>query len=111
MKIMNGRRKHVLKEAAQPAAAAGDSRPARSRASACRSASGSAAASASCSPTSLLSPTTRQRGYFEPAFVDRIVDEHLTGKRDHTLRLWQLLVFELWHRQYIDAAGATVGVA
>jgi asparagine synthase (glutamine-hydrolysing) len=52
----------------------------------------------------LKSPTTRQRGYFAPAFVDRIVDEHLTGKRDHTLRLWQLLVFELWHRQYIDAA-------
>jgi len=52
----------------------------------------------------LRSPTTRQRGYFAPAFVDRILDEHLTGKRDHTLRLWQLLVFELWHRQYIDAA-------
>jgi asparagine synthase (glutamine-hydrolysing) len=52
----------------------------------------------------LKSPTTRQRGYFAPAFVDRIVDEHLTGKRDHTLQLWQLLVFELWHRQYMDAA-------
>jgi asparagine synthase (glutamine-hydrolysing) len=52
----------------------------------------------------LRSPTTRQRGYFAPAFVDRMVDEHLTGKRDHTLRLWQLLVFELWHRQYMDAA-------
>ena len=52
----------------------------------------------------LRSPTTRQRGYFAPAFVDRIVDEHLSGKRDHTLRLWQLLVFELWHRQYLDTA-------
>jgi hypothetical protein len=35
--------------------------------------------------------------------VDRIVREHLAGKRDHTLRLWQLLVFELWHRQHLDA--------
>ncbi len=52
----------------------------------------------------LRSPTTRQRGYFAPAFVDRIVDEHLGGKRDHSLRLWQLLVFELWHRQYLDTA-------
>jgi asparagine synthase (glutamine-hydrolysing) len=51
----------------------------------------------------LASPRTRQRGYFEPGFVDRIVGEHLSGKRDHTLRLWQLLVFELWHRQYLDA--------
>jgi asparagine synthase (glutamine-hydrolysing) len=52
----------------------------------------------------LRSPTTRQRGYFASAFVDRIVNEHLSGRRDHTLRLWQLLVFELWHRQYLDTA-------
>ena len=51
----------------------------------------------------LGSASTRQRGYFDPAFVDRVLEEHLTGKRDHALRLWQLLVFELWHRQYVDA--------
>ena len=51
----------------------------------------------------LRSPLTRQRGYFQPGFVDRLVQEHLAGKRDHSLRLWQLLVFELWHRQYLDA--------
>ena len=52
----------------------------------------------------LQSPLTRQRGYFNAPFVDRIVNEHLTGTRDHSLRLWQLLVFELWHRQFVDAA-------
>jgi asparagine synthase (glutamine-hydrolysing) len=52
----------------------------------------------------LLAPRTRTRGYFEPRFVDRIVREHLSGTRDHSLRLWQLVVFELWHRQYLDAA-------
>ena len=51
----------------------------------------------------LASPTARQRGYFDTRFVDRLVREHLAGKRDHTLRLWQLLVFELWHRAYVDA--------
>jgi len=45
---------------------------------------------------------TRQRGYFESAFVRRLLREHLSGDRDHTLRLWQLVVFELWHRQYLD---------
>jgi len=50
----------------------------------------------------LQSPRARQRGYFEPRFVDRIVGEHLAGRRDHTLRLWQLLMFELWHREYLD---------
>ena len=50
----------------------------------------------------LLAPTTLQRGYFEPRFVRRLVNEHLSGRRDHTLRLWQLVVFERWHRQYVD---------
>jgi asparagine synthase (glutamine-hydrolysing) len=52
----------------------------------------------------LRSARTRQRGYFEAAFVDRLLQEHLSGRRDHTLRLWQLMVFELWHRQYLDTA-------
>ena len=34
----------------------------------------------------------------------QLVDEHVSGKRDHTLRLWQLVVFERWHRQYVDEA-------
>ena len=52
----------------------------------------------------LRSPTARQRGYFEWAFVNRLIEEQLSGKRDHTWQLWQLLVFELWHRRYIDRA-------
>ena len=52
----------------------------------------------------LGSPLARQRGIFNGAFVNRVLDEHLTGRRDHSLRLWQLLVFELWHRQYVDQA-------
>ena len=52
----------------------------------------------------LGAPETRQRGYFNHRFVDRVLAEHLTGKRDHSLRLWQLLVFELWHRHYMGQA-------
>jgi asparagine synthase (glutamine-hydrolysing) len=55
----------------------------------------------------LLSSSALQRGYFEPRFVRQIVDEHLSGRRDHTLRLWQLVVFERWHRQYVDGRAAT----
>src|SRR5262245_38113814 len=50
----------------------------------------------------LLSPPSLQRGYFQPLFVRRLVDEHVSGKRDHTLRLWQLVVFEKWHQEYVD---------
>jgi asparagine synthase (glutamine-hydrolysing) len=51
----------------------------------------------------LLSPASLQRGYFQPAFVRRLIDEHLAGTRDHTLRLWQLVVFEKWQQQYVNA--------
>ena len=59
----------------------------------------------------LGSARTRQRGYFQPGFVKRLVQEHLSGRRDHTLRLWQLLVFELWHRHYIDSPAVPAGRA
>jgi asparagine synthase (glutamine-hydrolysing) len=50
----------------------------------------------------LLSHASLQRGYFQPLFVRQLVDEHVAGKRDHTLRLWQLVVFERWHQEYVD---------
>ena len=50
----------------------------------------------------LLSARARERGYFEPRFVERLVREHVTSRRDHALRLWGLVVFELWHREYLD---------
>jgi len=55
----------------------------------------------------LLSPSSLRRGYFQPLFVRRIVDEHLAGRRDHTLRLWQLVVFEKWLQQYVDGTRAS----
>src|SRR3954469_466373 len=51
----------------------------------------------------LLSPASLQRGYFQPLFVRQLVDEHLAGQRDHTLRLWQLVVFEKWHHEYVNS--------
>jgi asparagine synthase (glutamine-hydrolysing) len=50
----------------------------------------------------LLSQRAMQRGYFDPAFVRRLVREHVSGTRDHALRLWQLVVLEKWHQQYVD---------
>lgn len=50
----------------------------------------------------LREPRTRQRGYINSDYVDLILNEHHTGRRDHSFPLWALLILELWHRRYID---------
>jgi asparagine synthase (glutamine-hydrolysing) len=102
VKIRNGRRKHILKEAAKGLV------PSQILE---RRKQGFGAPIDVWFRTSprelfadvLLSARARQRGYFEPRFVERLVHEHTAGRRDHAARLWALLVFELWHRQYLDA--------
>ena len=50
----------------------------------------------------LLEPRTLQRGYFRKAGVERLLKEHQRGDRDHSTALWQLTVFELWHRNFLE---------
>ena len=53
----------------------------------------------------LTEPRTTQRGYFNPAAVRKLVDEHLSGRRTRTGAVWCLLMFELWHRNFLEARG------
>ena len=46
-----------------------------------------------------------ERGIFAPPAVQRLLDEHRTGTADHRHRLWQLLMLELWFRQFADVGG------
>jgi len=50
----------------------------------------------------VLSPKALGRGYFKPSVIRRMIDEHHAGLRDHSYRLWSLLMLELWHGAYID---------
>jgi len=50
----------------------------------------------------LLDATATRRGYFDPVEVRRYLDEHASGQDHHHHRLWALLMFELWHRAFID---------
>ncbi|MDQ3212642.1 MAG: asparagine synthase (glutamine-hydrolyzing) [Acidobacteriota bacterium] len=54
----------------------------------------------------LLDGRLRDRGMFEPREVARLWDEHRTGRADHPHRLWQLVMLELWFRQFADQAPA-----
>jgi asparagine synthase (glutamine-hydrolysing) len=55
----------------------------------------------------VVEPRTLQRGYFNPSAIRALLDEHLRGRRNHAGALWLLLVFELWHRNFLEARGVT----
>jgi asparagine synthase (glutamine-hydrolysing) len=55
----------------------------------------------------LLDPRTLQRGYFEARGVRQILDEHFRGRRSHSGQIWRLLMFELWHRNYLERIRAS----
>jgi asparagine synthase (glutamine-hydrolysing) len=50
----------------------------------------------------LLGETARNRGYFRPDVVARMVTDHESGAFNHCYRLWSLLVLELWLSQWCD---------
>jgi asparagine synthase (glutamine-hydrolysing) len=41
-------------------------------------------------------------GVFSGSYVERLLSEHLEGKRDHNFRLWILLNLEVWHRLFLE---------
>lgn len=50
----------------------------------------------------LLGTTTKQRGAFNNAAVQHILDEHEKNAKDNSAKLWMLLNFELWQRCFFD---------
>jgi asparagine synthase (glutamine-hydrolysing) len=49
----------------------------------------------------VLSERTLRRGIFEADFVRNLVARHNSGE-NHDLRLWFLVNFEIWQRQFIE---------
>ncbi len=46
----------------------------------------------------------RKHGLFEPAEVERLIEEHESGRRDHHRKLWTLLCFQLWYETFITTS-------
>ncbi len=46
-----------------------------------------------------------QRGYFRPEAVESLIEAHRSGRQDHSLFLWALIVLEIWQQIYVDGRG------
>ncbi|HEX5488368.1 MAG TPA: XrtA/PEP-CTERM system amidotransferase [Rhodanobacteraceae bacterium] len=62
----------------------------------------------------LLSGAVAGCGYFEPAMLDRLLQQHAVGRRDHSATLWSLLMLDGFLRQMQEpvvaqAAARSVG--
>ncbi len=51
----------------------------------------------------LTGPRFLERGFVSPAFLNTLIEEHISGRRDNRQTLWALLMLELWFRQWQDA--------
>jgi asparagine synthase (glutamine-hydrolysing) len=50
----------------------------------------------------LLDEESARRGLFEQHLLQKMVSEHIEGRRDWSNRLWAFLFLELWFREFID---------
>jgi asparagine synthase (glutamine-hydrolysing) len=64
----------------------------------------------------LSADTLRRQGFFRHEPVQRLLDEHVSGKQDWSRQLWCLLAFTLWHERHVEqeprspSAGVLAGV-
>jgi asparagine synthase (glutamine-hydrolysing) len=50
----------------------------------------------------VMNSTMRRRDLLDYKFVQRLFDEHRSGKRDWGFHLWALLNLSLWYERWID---------
>ncbi len=51
----------------------------------------------------LLSEKSLKRGVVKPEILERYVNEHIAGEKDHGFQLWTLMMLELWFQRFIDS--------
>lgn len=50
----------------------------------------------------LSSAKIKERGLFDPAYVETLIQQHESGFADHATMLYGLISLELWHQLFID---------
>ena len=52
--------------------------------------------------TTLSEENLKETGFFNQEYVDRIVHQHFTKRKDNQRHIWSMLSFVLWHKKYIQ---------
>jgi asparagine synthase (glutamine-hydrolysing) len=50
----------------------------------------------------ILSERAVDRGYFEPSYLRKILDDHLANRQNNRFLIWSLMCFEWWNRLFVD---------
>jgi len=50
----------------------------------------------------ILGPRAIERGYFQPSYIEKILDDHLNDRRNNRFLIWSLICFEWWNRLFVD---------
>ncbi|MEW5960021.1 MAG: asparagine synthase-related protein, partial [Chloroflexota bacterium] len=58
----------------------------------------------------LADQVIKQRGYFEPPAIKRMLADHYAGRRDRAYQIWQLLTLELWLQTFMDETPAATAL-
>jgi asparagine synthase (glutamine-hydrolysing) len=49
----------------------------------------------------------QRQGFFDPAVVRRLIDDHVSRREDLSRQLWGLLAFTLWHERHVERTPTT----
>jgi asparagine synthase (glutamine-hydrolysing) len=54
----------------------------------------------------LLDEVARGRGHFRTSCVAAMLKRHMEGVQDCSQGIWRLMIYELWHREFVDGPGS-----
>ena len=43
----------------------------------------------------------KEAGFFNTAYIKKMIDEHLSNKQNHAHRLWTLILFNIWREKFL----------
>jgi asparagine synthase (glutamine-hydrolysing) len=51
----------------------------------------------------LLDTSSACSNYFHCSYMESLLDDHKSGRVNNGEKLWNLLVFEIWHKRFINS--------